>query len=69
MPTKPPIPIERWKPGSQIVVRSRWKEEIQAALPMTVVVDSVKVLVLYLADGTPFKTRSNYSTVHLPVGE
>ena len=69
MPTKPPMPIERWKPGSQIVVRSRWKEEIQAALPMTVVVDSVKVLVLYLADGTPFKTRSNYSTVHLPVGE
>ena len=37
-------------------------------MPMTVVIDSVKVLVLYLADGTPFKTRSNYSTVHLPVG-
>ena len=46
-----------------------WGEKIQAALPMTVVVDSEEVLVLYLAGGTPFKIRSTYPDIHLPVGD
>ena len=61
--------VQRWKLGDQIVVRSMWGEKIQAALPMTVVVDSEEVLVLYLAGGTPFKIRSTYPDIHLPVGD
>ncbi len=61
--------VERWQPGDHVVVRSMWGKKFQAVLPMTVVVDSDEVLVLYLAGGTPFKTRSTYHVNHLPVGD
>ena len=73
--------IKRWKSGEQIVGRSMWHGKIVAALPMTVVLDSEKVLVLFLAAGTAIKVPSTYpyregktapktrGMSHLPIGD
>ncbi len=58
-----------------------WHGKIVAGLPMTVVLDSGKVLVLFLAAGTPIKVPSTYpkregkpvpetkGMSHLPIGD
>ena len=64
-------PIERWTAGDQIVMRSKWAKEIQAAWPVTVVEDSEEALVLFLAAGTVYKHRTyaQDSKYRMPVGD
>ena len=64
-------PIERWTAGDQIVMRSTWAKNIQAAWPVTVVEDSKEALVLFLAAGTAYKLRTyaQDSQYRMPVGE
>ena len=64
-------PLERWNARSQIVMRSIWDDRVQAAWPVTVVDDSADALVLYLAAGTVYKTRTfpSDAKLRLPVGE
>lgn len=61
--------ISRWKPGDRIVMRSVWGDRIQAAWPVTVVSDTAKALMLYLAAGTAYKMRTYTSEDRLPIGE
>ena len=63
------MPNERWKPGSQVVVRGMWNGKIVTAWPMTVVHDLEEVLALYHPIGTPSKLPHNYPAVRLPVGD
>ena len=64
-------PIERWNAGEQILMRSTWDKDIQAAWPVTVVQDSDEALVLFLASGTVYKLRTypQDSKYRMPVGE
>ena len=63
------MPLKRWSPGKQVVVRGMWNGKILTAWAMTVIQDSEDVLALYMPIGTPSKLPHNYPAVRLPVGD